>query len=415
MGSIGVSMSNLKKSAAEKEERVLNIKYLLAMALYLCTYCAIVVFASVYLLAKGYSNFTIGCSFALVSLLVILTQPVIAAVADNRRGREVIKLITIFLLVSIVASGQMLFLKMPSPFLLPLFMIVEYCLLIIQPLINALAFVFEPSGVRIHFGMARGCGSAVFGIVSVLLGRVIVQEGVDAIPAVYFAANAFLIFVIYNYGKEMKLGQARSVETQTSSLPLGMFCKKYKRFIFFIFGTIFVYFSHVIIFNYFIHIVTMVGGTENDMGKAIFLSTMLEAVATVLLPFIIKRTGCSVLLKVAAVMFIVRNIIMCAASNLSWIYIGSAFQLVSYAIMYSGSIYYANLVVSRQDRVKSQALVAMNYTASGIFASFAGGAVIDLYGIRQALVLGTAASCIGAVLIFLSVEEKKEAQDLSGG
>src|SRR5699024_1059176 len=143
--------------------------------------------------------------------------------------------------------GQMLFLKMPSPFLLPLFMIVEYCLLIIQPLINALAFVFEPSGVRIHFGMARGCGRAVVGIVSVLLGRVIVQEGVDAIPAVYFAANAFLIFVIYNYGKEMKLGQARSVETQTSSLPLGMFCKKYKRFIFFIFGTIFVYFSHVII------------------------------------------------------------------------------------------------------------------------------------------------------------------------
>ena len=136
-----------------------------------------------------------------------------------------------------------------------------------------------------------------------------------------------------------------------------------------------------------------------------FLSTLLEAFATAAMPWLVKKFGCRPLLRFSVGMFIVRNIIMYMAPNMGWIYVGSAFQLVSYALFYPGSILYAAFVIPETDQVKGQSLIAINYTASSIFASLIGGVAIDRWGIRQALMVGIILSCIGAVIVFVSLKE----------
>jgi len=393
-----------------KKLRSMNVQYVLAMALYLCSYSVITVFASSYLLEKGCSNSVIGISFSVVGALTLLTQPFIASAADENREQKVRWMILVFLAVSVAATGGLLSLPEGSPFLLPLFMLVEYCLLTIQPLLNSLAFIFESYGIYIHFGIARGIGSAGYGFSSILVGRMIEGTSTRNVPFVYLIANLLLVLVLFNYGRELGIQKMEQIARKKAPLSTWSFYKKYKRFMLFILASIFIYFAHVTIFNFFIHIVMPVGGSENDVGKAVFLSTFLEAFATAAMPWLVKKISCSVILKFAAVMFIVRNIIMCTAHSMTWIYIGSAFQLVSYALFYPGSIFYANFMIPETDRVKSQSLVTINYTASSIFASLIGGIVIDLWGIGQALMIGTALSCVGAIIVFASVKENKNIQ-----
>ena len=54
------------------------------------------------------------------------------------------------------------------------------------------------------------------------------------------------------------------------------FAGKYKKFIVFLLGFVFVYFAHTIINNFFIQLITNVGGNSSDMGNAVFLAAMLE-------------------------------------------------------------------------------------------------------------------------------------------
>lgn len=384
----------------------MNIRYILAMSLYLCTYSSIVVFASSYLLEKGFSNSVIGLSFSAVSALVLVTQPAIASMADKDQGHRIYRIIQVFLGSSAAAAVGLLTFAKESVFLLPLFMLVEYCLLTVQPLLNSLAFLYESQGIHVYFGLARGIGSAVYGVSSFLVGGMIKHTGgTGGVPYVYLFANLLLILVLSHYGRRMARG--KTAMQRVNELPLTMreFLKKQRRFTLFAIGGIFVYFAHVIIFNFFIHIVARVGGSESDVGNAVFLSTLLEAFATAAMPWLVKKFGCRPLLRFSVGMFIVRNIIMYMAPNMGWIYVGSAFQLVSYALFYPGSILYAAFVIPETDQVKGQSLIAINYTASSIFANLIGGVAIDRWGIRQALMVGIILSCIGAVIVFVSLKE----------
>ena len=49
----------------------------------------------------------------------------------------------------------------------------------------------------------------------------------------------------------------------------------------FIFGLVLVYFTHTIINNFFIQVITPIGGTESDMGTAVFLAAILELPAMI--------------------------------------------------------------------------------------------------------------------------------------
>lgn len=83
------------------------------------------------------------------------------------------------------------------------------------------------------------------------------------------------------------------------------------------------------------------------------------------------------------------------------IYITQLFQIFSFAIFASASVYYTEDMVDEKDRTTGQALMAGAIVAGNVVGSSIGGFVLDAFGVKNMLlvniILGAAGACIALI------------------
>ena len=387
----------------------LDIKYALTQILYFGAFCALMGYASVFLLDKGFSNSVIGVALAMVSIMSVFTQPALAAFADKNPQIELRQIVEIIMVVVLALSVLICFLGSASLFLLCVFVSISTCMTTIQPLFNSMAFAFEKYGIEINYGLARGLGSAAYAFVSLILGYLVVAFDTTIIPIIYILFNVLLIVVVHLFvlPKEVKQNEKVEVHNETTQKQLSFieFCKQYRQFMIFVLGTVAVFFTHTIINNFFIQILKPIGGNASDMGTAVFLAAIVELPAMGLFNKIREKISCSQLLKISVILFAVKHLLTLIAPNMIMIDIAQLLQVGAYAIFIPASVYYVNQIISQNDRVKGQSMVTMAITASGILANFLGGILLDAVGVNKVLMIGVVISIIGAVVVSLSIEK----------
>ena len=387
----------------------LDIKYALTQILYFGAFCALMGYASVFLLDKGFSNSVIGVALAMVSIMSVFTQPALAAFADKNPQIELRQIVEIIMVVVLALSVLICFLGSASLFLLCVFVSISTCMTTIQPLFNSMAFAFEKYGIEINYGLARGLGSAAYAFVSLILGYLVVAFDTMIIPIIYILFNVLLIVVVHLFvlPKEVKQNEKVEVHNETTQKQLSFieFCKQYRQFMIFVLGTVAVFFTHTIINNFFIQILKPIGGNASDMGTAVFLAAIVELPAMGLFNKIREKISCSQLLKISVILFAVKHLLTLIAPNMIMIDIAQLLQVGAYAIFIPASVYYVNQIISQNDRVKGQSMVTMAMTASGILANFLGGILLDAVGVNKVLMIGVVISIIGAVVVSLSIEK----------
>ena len=387
----------------------LDIKYSAIQFIFFGSVCAVMGYASVYLLDQGVSNSLIGTILAAISVIVVFTQPAIAAYADKNKHIELRKIISAVMVLAVILSVATFFVKDVVVLLLCVYVGISTCIQTVMPLMNSLAFVFEKQGIEINYGIARGIGSAAYALVSFALGYLVEDFGTSVIPLVYIFFNVLLVLAVNSFvlPKSERKDVAEVEEekaTEEKQLSFIDFFKKYKKFMIFVLGVVVVYFTHTIINNFFIQILTPIGGTESDMGTAVFLAAIVELPAMGLFNSIRKKVKVSTLLKFSAIMFAVKHALTFLATDMTLIYVAQFCQIAAYAILIPASVYYVNSIVAKQDQIKGQSMVTMAMTASGIVANLAGGFLLDGIGVHNVLLMGSVISVIGAVIVMLSVE-----------
>lgn len=388
----------------------LDIKYSAIQVLYFGAFCALLGYASVFLLAKGFSNSIIGVVLALVSTIAVFAQPIVASFADKNQHIELRYIIAIILIVAIGLSAVIYFLKDATIWLLCVFVGIATCMMTITPLLNSLAFLFEKRGIEINYGLARGLGSASYALVSFALGYIVEDLGSSVIPLVYLIFNILLIIIVYSFvlpqqdGQQIEKKEEKQEETQLSFIQ---FAIKYKKFTVFILGTVLVFFTHTIINNFFIQILRPIGGSESDMGTAIFLAAILELPAMGLFNVIRQKFGCSKLIKISVILFALKHALTFIAPNMTMIYMAQILQIGAYAINTPACVYYVNQIIAKKDMIKGQSMVTMAVTASGIIANLVGGILLDVMSVHSVLFIGVIISILGAMIVIASTENAK--------
>ena len=288
----------------------LDIKYALIQILYLGAFCGLMGFASVYFLAHGVSNSMIGIVLALTSVIAVFTQPMIASFADQHPKVELRKLIAGMIIVAVVLS-ILLYVFSGIPALLICFFVgIATMMMTIQPLLNTLAFVFEKYGIEINYGIGRGLGSAAYALVSFAIGHLVEAYSANLIPIIYIVLNALLIIVVYSYvipkNEQHEIHSQKEIQ-EVKQTNFKEFCKKYSRFMMFVFGVMVVFLTHTIINNFFIQIITPIGGTEGNMGTAVFIAAIVELPAMGMFNVIRQKVNCRTLLKISVMMFALKH------------------------------------------------------------------------------------------------------------
>ncbi|WP_308698501.1 MFS transporter [uncultured Thomasclavelia sp.] len=389
----------------------LNIKYMASQIFYFGAFAAMMGYASVYLLYKGFSNSTIGIILSLCSILAVFMQPALASFADNHKNIEIRKIINTIVAIAIILSVALLVIPANQTLIFILIVAIFSLETTIMPLINTLAFIFEKYGIQINFGIARGLGSVAYALTSMALGYIVEWFSPDLLPICYVVFNALLFIVVHLFvlPKNAQIVDAdEESETEAEvqeNVSLLKFAGKYKKFIVFLLGFVLVYFAHTIINNFFIQIITNVGGNSSDMGNAVFLAAMLELPTMAYFTKLSQKVNCGTLIKASIVLFLAKHAITYLATNMIMIYIAQVLQMGAYALFIPASVYYVNCKVDNKDIVKGQSFVTTSMTMSGVFANIIGGILLDAVGVSEVLLIGVILSLIGAVIVLFTVEK----------
>ena len=388
-----------------------NTKYSTMQFCYFAAYAALFAYATNYLSNLGFSSGMIGTVLSLTSVIGVFVQPAVASFADRRKDIKLQTFVTVFIGLAVILSAVMylisVLLTIPGS-MIYLFLFIGICVGMgaIGPILNSLAFAFEKYGIKINYGLARGIGSAAYAIISLGVGYIVDALGTSVLPIVYSIFNIALILIVRSFVVP-QVESSEGEKEEEEQLSFFQFMFKYKAFMFFVLASMFVFFDHTIINNFYIKVIEPIGGTSGAMGTAIFIAAIVELPAMTALDKIKEKVSIKKLLIFSAIMFAVKHTLTYMATDMTLIYVAAFTQVAAYAIFYPSMVYFVNEVVDSKDLVKGQSLIAVAYTATGIFANIVGGNLLDAIGAHQVLFYGVIVSIIGAVLVFISVNANK--------
>jgi len=400
--------------------RILNFNYACIHGTYWMFYGVVSSFASVFLLATGYSNSEIGVILAVANILAVVLQPVVGDFADRSRKLSLIGITEIMTVVLIIMTVGLFVLKEKSMGLSFVFVMLITWHTVLQPLFNSMTFKLEECGVHINFGIARSMGSLAYSILVAILGTLVEKYGIQVMPVTGEIVLVMLLISIFVTKKQFDKAKEingivkvnkEEISTEGSDINLLQFIKKNKMFALLNVGIIGLYFSNSVLNIYMMQIVDAVGGNSEDMGRILSLMAFLEIPTMVCFDLLRKRFSCQLMLKVAAVGFTIKVVMCWIAESVAMIFIAQCFQLISFALFLPAMVHFIDEVISKGEAVKGQALFTTMTTVTTVFSSLAGGMILDFGDAKMLTGIASIATAAGA-FIFIVFTDKVKSKNL---
>lgn len=393
-----------------------NLRYMAIYAVYWMVYCVLFAFTAVYLLGNGYTNRAIGIIMAVAYVAALILQPVAADVADRTEKSKIKNMICSLLILMGGATAGLLVARESGIFMALLYVAVLMLLMVVQPLLNSMAFIFEEYGMTLNFGIARATGSLFYAITSIVGGYAVDAYGVRILPWAVCVMIIPLLFLVFTF--HIRIPREKVETAQTEAVPgkvpwqkkqIGLlaFVRKYKRFMLFLAGCTLMISAHNFINSFYIQILTPLGGGSGEMGVAFFLGAIVEIPANALFTRIEKKISCAALLIISSLAFVIKHGITLFAPSVAILMVAQPIQFFGYGLFTAASVYYASRVVEAQDVVKGQAFVTGMLTLSSVVASIMGGTLIRGEETFPALLVGEIMTVIGLLIVAFSVERNQ--------
>ncbi len=377
-------------------------------------------FASVFMLAKGYSNTHIGMTLAAANLLALILQPFIADRADKAVGIRIIDTLVMFTLLMMIAGSGFFVFSGGSFMLAAVFVIILAVHAVLQPLLNDLAFRLSESGAKVSFGIGRAGGSLGYSAILAVLGTLVEKRGEMALPVCAEAACALLIILLLITKMSFKrikndpagvqseggtAGGAASGEAER--IDLRSFIERNLIFFVMNLGIAGLFFSNFMLSNYMPQIAANVGGTTEQAGRILSLMALTEIPVMFFFDRIRKHFASSTLLKIAAIGFTAKITVIWLAGSVGMLFAAQVFQFIAFALFMPAMVYYTNEIMSPGEAVKGQALFTMMIVFSSIIASLTGGWIMDAYGVKSLTGISALVTAAGGAVVILTVSRVK--------
>lgn len=400
-------------------EKRLNVSYACIQATYWMVYAVVGSFASVFLLARGYSNSEIGVILAVANVVAVVLQPIIADYADRSKKISLVGLIQLMAIVMLLFMVGLFVFQRKSVALSVIFLMLLAWHTSLQPLINSLNFKLEESGAKINFGVCRSMGSLAYSILCAVMGTLVETYSVGIMPlsgGIVIAMLLVSLFVTKKYYDRVKASNeeagrvvpAARVEEQVEEINLLDFLKRNKVFLLLNIGVLGIFFSNQVLNNYMIQIVSNVGGDSEDMGRILSIMAFLEIPLMVCAGSLRKKFSCELMLKIASVGFTLKIAIHYIATTVGMIYFAQLFQLISFGLFLPVMVMFIDEVMSKGEAVKGQAFFTMMTTVSSIIGSLIGGVILDLSGAKMLTLIATVFTAVGTAILIATVDKIKK-------
>ena len=386
----------------------MNLEYCLVQAFFWAGCTGSCTFAAFFLQEQGYSNSSIGLILAFGNLIGFLLPPYLASLIDSSSRISLFHCLWGLLGAELVFALSFNFL--PGG----LFMSLFYSLYIgftvtVNPLNTHLSLQLEQQYGHINYGVARGVGSLVYSITSVLLGTLTASMGAAVVPVAAFvlvAAQALILLIIhFQYSRTASTLPAAEAAVKTESRSMPEFFRENRRFCIMLLGVAMLFFAHNLPVNFLINIVRNVGGDTKELGNLNAFFSLVEIPALFAYDRIVRRFKCSSTVRFAAVFFFLKALGTALAGSMFSLYAVHSLQLFAFGVITPALVHYVNIYISPADAAKGQSLAYCVTSLGSIFATSLGGMMFDHLSIRTTLLISAAVSLCGMVTILFAAEK----------
>ena len=370
----------------------LSVRYGTIQGCYWMGYAALMGYASVYLLEKGFTNTQIGLLTAVGCIVSAVLQPALASYADRPESPSVrtmllgANLIQLVLIISLAATAESSSMVVRTL----LYGASITMLMLMIPFVNSLGMETIRQGEELDYGIGRGMGSVAYAIASWLLGRLTASFGADMIPIWAIALTILFLICVFRFPfkKDRKKAEAEKEETGAA-------------------GPVDFLNSLINSFNY--QIAMAKGGGSGEMGNAMTISAVSELPTMFLFGYLLKKKSSVFWFRLSGLFFVLKSIGTFLAFNIPTYYAVQPFQMFGWALINVACVYYVDGIMEPQDSIKGQAYMAMTITAGNVMSSLFGGWLIDAAGVGAMLICASLAAFIGWLIVCLGSKEAKTA------
>ncbi len=374
--------------------------YAVIQALYFFMLAMVNVYASAYLLNRGFRNSQIGIILGIGNLGAVGIRLLSASVI-TRTGIRIGSLMIGMSVTIVLLSLALLLLPLYGVAFSVVYVLVFMLVQAMTSSVNSLYRGYHEAGTKINFSAARGFGSAAYSISSLSVGLVVQRFSPDILPGLYIVPCILLGIVVFIFN-------APNVTEQSSNMTKRekrIFMREYPQFYLFFAGAFCLSVTNGFTETYLLQIIQRVGGGSSNLGVAVFISAMMELPAMLIYRRFADRVGNRRLLAFAALLWALKNFLIMLAPNVYLIYAAELIQFGGYAMYVPAGVRYVAHTLPESAFLKGQSLVDSAFTAGCLVASFVGGPMIDLVGLGPTL-CGVQIFSVGGVILFSSAMRK---------
>lgn len=364
----------------------------------------LICYAGKYCLAQGLTNTQYGVIFGVVSGSAFILQILLAHIIGKSTGRDSLKLCILVQAGVTAACGAVLcaagIQRYPAVALLAVM-----CILLQTFPAMVDSFGMQKIQLRMHInlGMARGCGSLAYSILTCICGWLIAVFGIKIIPLM----GSLLAFALFAGVWTFPSGKASTYEEHRESSGKQKLWDM--RFALALTGFFLLYASHNFLCNYMYQIVVARGGNESAMGTATALGAMLELPAMFLIVKLLKVKRCDFWLKASGVFMTMKALLYFASGTMVGLYAAQLMQLGGFSLFSISAVYYIGSTVSPENSVRGQTYRAATCTFSNLLAYFLGGVICDYSSPQAVIACSIGCGLIGTAILFLSCYKVEKA------
>lgn len=369
---------------------------------YYASYTSYFSFLTVYLTGYGYAKSQIGLVFTCISLINLISQPLLGYLSDTKIPIK--KIVIVGMVITIPGA----FLLGPAVGAFPLAMasilLIAFFDYSMIGLLDTWTNLAKVKNTRINYSVARGMGSLSSAVAALIIGSALAKFGNEAMfvfHGIFMAVALIFVFLFDGISVAAKNGSAQDVSVQSSLLALWR-NKKYRYYI----GAVFlVNMGWRAIVTYLPVIIIDFGGNSQHQGIAMAAMTIGIAPFMFLYPKLLKRFQISRMIQVGYLLTIVRIFSMVLVTNLWMLIAFQLFEAISFGFFQPSMIEYISSITPAKNRALAVSVSsAVQLALCGTVGNYFAGIFLEFFNFRWMYLVFGIAALLGFFLLKISLK-----------
>lgn len=376
----------------------MQVLYSLLQGLYWVLFGITIAFVNTYLTGLGIGTDVIGLVTAVFAGLAALSQAFLGKIADKKNSFNW-KSIMIGLLIIRIIMNLILMTTQDKTISTWIFGIAVFTLHTMLPFVSTANFYYAERGIILNYGLARGVGSLFFGVATMVLGIYVSQFGIKAILIAGLIASILLMIILIALPYDEKKDLTKN--TDEDEVVDQNFFVEYPIFSLSLLAFVLIMTIHNNISTYLLQIIETVGGTNKELGNALFLAAIAEIPVLFGFSYLHKRFKTVDMILFSTISFAIKLAFYMGARSIMGIYVGQIFQLSSFALFISSTVFFTEENMKEGDSQKGQSMMASAVTLGSVMGSLSGGYLIKNFSVNADLVFMLILSVLSFIIMYI--------------